>query len=123
MDMSGGEVGVIAVEDRWVQCDACQKWRRVTDERADIRSDTTRRFTATCSMRSTLGLIGCSYRHSLFAAPVVSLCSCAAATSVSDSFSHLANAASLNSQFDSLRSPLVVFASLLKIWIVQGIVT
>lgn len=26
-------------EDRWVQCDTCEKWRRVTDDKADVRSE------------------------------------------------------------------------------------
>jgi len=26
-------------EDRWVQCDSCQKWRRITDEHADISAE------------------------------------------------------------------------------------
>ena len=29
----------VAVEDRWVACDTCGKWRRVTDENADISGD------------------------------------------------------------------------------------
>ena len=29
----------VAVEDRWVQCDRCSKWRRVTDEHADISQE------------------------------------------------------------------------------------
>lgn len=32
-------VPFVAVEDRWVQCDSCQKWRRVTDEKADVSGD------------------------------------------------------------------------------------